>query len=126
MLTTVCDRQSAMGETDIGTLKGCLAEQLQNNRAQTREFCCNWGISNANKTNGNRSVRTGQVELANRRLEWFSRLNLDRLAWCCHDNVTQMKANLIEKLGLLFESFLQPSRKPLRLCRKPYGPAAGF
>jgi hypothetical protein len=52
-------------------------------------------------------VRTGQVELANRRLEWFSRLNLDRLAWCCHDDVTQMKANLIEKLGLLFENFLQ-------------------
>jgi hypothetical protein len=32
-----------------------------------RVFDCNWRVSKANKTNENGSVRTGQVELANRR-----------------------------------------------------------
>jgi hypothetical protein len=48
--------------------QGNVAELLLNYRLQMRVFCCNCGASNANKTNENRSVRTGQVELANRRL----------------------------------------------------------
>jgi len=45
------------------------AEHLLNNRLQMGLFHCNWGARNANKTNENRSVRTGQGELENRRQE---------------------------------------------------------
>jgi hypothetical protein len=41
------------------------AELLLNFRLQMRGFRCNCEVSNANKTNENRSVRTGQGELAN-------------------------------------------------------------
>ena len=46
-----------------------LAEVLVNFSPQMRVFDCNREASNANKTNENRSVQTGQVELANRCLE---------------------------------------------------------
>ncbi|MGB9452265.1 MAG: hypothetical protein WBV50_17065, partial [Candidatus Acidiferrum sp.] len=49
-------------------LAGLFAEQLLNYRLQMTVFRCNWEVGNTNKTNENRSVRTGQVELANRRL----------------------------------------------------------
>jgi hypothetical protein len=42
-----------------------------------------------------------------------TRLNLDPLAWCCRDNVTQMKATLTEQYGPLFENLLQRPREPL-------------
>jgi hypothetical protein len=45
------------------------AEHLLNNRLQMRVCRCNWEACNANKTNENRSVRTGQGELANRRFK---------------------------------------------------------
>jgi hypothetical protein len=43
------------------------AEHLLNLRVRMRVFRCNCEVPNANKTNENRSVRTGQGELANRR-----------------------------------------------------------
>ena len=43
------------------------AEHLLNNRLQMGLFHCDWGARNANKTNENRSVRTGQGELENLR-----------------------------------------------------------
>jgi hypothetical protein len=42
---------------------------LLNYGLQMRVFRCNCGVSNTNKTNENRSVRTGQIGLANRRLK---------------------------------------------------------
>jgi hypothetical protein len=46
-----------------------LAEHLLNFRPRMGVFRCNCEVSNANKTNETRSVRTGQGELANRRLQ---------------------------------------------------------
>ena len=37
----------------------------------------------------------------------YAGLNLDRLVWICQDNVASIKANLIRRLGLLFEDLLQ-------------------
>ncbi len=45
------------------------AEHLLNFRPQMRVFRCDCELSNANKTKENRSVRTGQGELANRRIQ---------------------------------------------------------
>jgi hypothetical protein len=45
------------------------AEHLLNFRAQMRVFRCDREVSNANKTKENRSVRRGQGELANRRIQ---------------------------------------------------------
>src|SRR6266700_5368256 len=45
------------------------AELLLNYRLQMRVCRCNRGVRNANRTNENRSVRNGQVELANRRIQ---------------------------------------------------------
>jgi hypothetical protein len=49
-----------------GVREGTFAEQLLNNRLQTGGLH-NWELRNANKTNENRSVQTGQGELASRR-----------------------------------------------------------
>jgi hypothetical protein len=46
-------------------------EHLLNNRLQMKSGDCNCGLCKANKTNENRSVRTGQGELANRRLRIY-------------------------------------------------------
>jgi hypothetical protein len=51
-----------------GVREGTFAEQLLNNRLQTEGLHCNWELRNANKTNENRSVQTGQGELENRGL----------------------------------------------------------
>ncbi len=48
-----------------------LAEHLLNNRLQIGVFQRKWEGRNTNKTYENRSVRTGQGELANRRYESF-------------------------------------------------------
>jgi hypothetical protein len=60
------------------------AEHLLNSRLQMRVFRCNCEVPKANKTNENRSVRRGQGELANRRIQPLFRLSgvlrLDRLS----------------------------------------------
>jgi hypothetical protein len=54
----------------VDTKNGALsAEHLLNFRLQMRIFRCGCEVTNANKTNENRSVRTGQGELANRRIQ---------------------------------------------------------
>jgi hypothetical protein len=50
---------------------GNIAEHLLNNRLQMKGVQRNWEGRSANKTNENRSVRTGQGELANRRIQHF-------------------------------------------------------
>ena len=55
------------GTFDLSAARGAeVAELLRNNRLQISELRRSWRVSNANKTKGNRSVRTGQSELANR------------------------------------------------------------
>src|SRR5258707_10255288 len=49
--------------------QGKFAELLLNYRLQMRGCGCNWEAPNANKMHENRSVRIGQVELANRRIQ---------------------------------------------------------
>ena len=53
------------------------AEHLLNNRPQMRASECNQEGWNANKTNENWSVRTGQGELANRRIQPLCHLSAD-------------------------------------------------
>jgi len=63
-------------KTQAAILRGLRSEKSPRNRLDFWQalgklstandgFQCNWGVSNANKRNENRSVRTGQSELAN-------------------------------------------------------------
>ena len=75
------------------------AELLLNCSLQMRVFCCNWGVSKANKTNENRSVRTGQVELANRRLQPLGHLSAaNDLAICSADQAPATARNCARHL----------------------------
>jgi hypothetical protein len=49
--------------------RGKLAELLLNYRLQMKVYGCNWAVPNANKTLENRSVRIGQMGLANRSIQ---------------------------------------------------------
>jgi len=59
--------KDVVSDQESPCLVGFARGLLLNNRLQTEGLHCNWELRNANKTNENRSVQTGQGELANRR-----------------------------------------------------------
>ena len=59
--------KDVVSDQESPCLVGFARGLLLNNRLQTEGLHCNWELRNANKANENRSVRTGQGELANRR-----------------------------------------------------------
>jgi hypothetical protein len=61
--------QSGRPQEQTTSARSKFAELLLNYRLQMRVCDRNWEAPNANKTRENRSVRIGQVQLANRRIQ---------------------------------------------------------